>query len=74
MLRVFKPQFISNLVDSLITIEKFVFGNVNDFGLDVFLRRFSRFFPDQISKIIGREVKFVSAVSHRRQKEIYCTS
>lgn len=37
MLWVFKPQFISNFVDSLITIDKFVFGDVNDSGLIYFI-------------------------------------
>lgn len=53
MLRVLKPKFIRHFAHRLAGVEDPLLGHFNQFRLDVFLRRFARFFFDEVTKIIG---------------------
>ena len=70
MLRIFKAQFIGNFTHRFVGIKCLGFGKVNNFVLNVFLCCFASFFLDQIAKIVGRQMKFVSKISHSGQADI----
>lgn len=67
VLRILVSQLIGNLADCLPASYNHFFGQVDDFVLDIFLRRLSGFLLHQISEIVGGEEHFVCEVFHGRQ-------
>ena len=55
MLWVPESQFIGDLAEGFTRIEHALFGDVDQFELDVFLRCLVDFF-DQVAEIVGRQV------------------
>src|SRR3712207_83972 len=48
-------------------LRQLVFGQVDNLGLNVLLRRLARFFLHKIAEIVGRQVTFLREIFYRRQ-------
>src|SRR6218665_1203181 len=65
MLRILESQFVGNFADRFITVCDLFLRRFHQLHLNKFLRRFTRFFFDQVSEIVSREIHLLSTVAYR---------
>ena len=70
-MRILEAERIGNLAHALRRAEQAVFRDVDDFALNILLRRASRFALDQIAEVARRETDLVGKVFDRRQSVLY---
>lgn len=69
MLGIFETQLEGNLIDRFASVKNLLLRYLDQLGLNVLLGRLTGFSFDQISKLFGRQVQFVGAISNRRQAD-----
>ena len=69
MMRILEAQFIGNFANGFILIIEPFLCFLYHKELNGLLSRFSGFFLNQITKVIGRKMQFVRSILHRRQTD-----
>src|SRR3712207_395483 len=67
VLRILETKAVGYLANGLFRTRQLVFGQVDNLGLNVLLRRLARFFLHKIAEIVGRQVTFLREIFYRRQ-------
>lgn len=65
-MRIPEPELVGDFADRLGRVEHAFLGDVDDFQLDVFLRRFPGLLFYQVAEIVGRKVQLLGAPAYRR--------
>ena len=72
MLRILEAEFVGHLIDGQLVVHHILLREVDDLVLDVALSRETRFFPDEVAEVAGREEDLLCEIGDGGQPLALC--